>query len=776
MGSPSHTPIGDPCTICRKPACSHRVSHAPWGDTCRKCGLPSSKHRVKHQPDGDPCSCGVPMANHSKRTRSASEIEERRFRSRTKEDSPRYYVGLDGEGQGRRNHKYVLLAASDKTGRHQWYVENLEGLSTIECFEFLLALPHARTKFFGYGFNYDISKIIEDIDNERIYVLMRPEHPKRRRRWEERKKGPKYVRWKGYDINLQASKLTIRKGKQKIVIWDVLKFYQTTFVKALKTWGTGDPERLASMEYMKAHRSEFDKMPHAAVRTYCLDECAYLAEQAEKLTEAHEKAGLHLVSYYGAGSTSSAMLKAMDIESQIVPTPKYMERAVAMAFFGGRFEHSVIGEEYGEPWLNPDTNELEKVLWAFDLSSAYPYQMYFLPCLKHATWDWVTARKDLYGVEHALVEYTLPVSGFRSRTKNVVEMYQPWGPFPFRSDDGSIAFPSSSGGGYVWLQEFLEAEKLYHNVQFKGAWVHRTDCDCHPFKDVAKYYLERLRIDKDGPGIVIKLGLNGGYGKLAQSVGAAPFNCWIWASMITSGCRAQVLQASGCYRDRSNLLLVATDGIAGREWVNLPRPMDTGTDVNVTTLKGEVVRKPLGGWEPKKLDKGLFLARPGIYFPLSFSEDKTIREKEIDKVRGRGVGRKVLFESYQAVIDAWRENPSASNTAVIKNVDRFCGAMSSITYSKGQGYKRANGDPMQGEMSYGQWISRPVTMSFDPMPKRECLLPDGRSLKVRALPVNKTSMPYKRALKDSESIAMMAYQQMMLEQPDGDFAEDYAFE
>ena len=48
--------------------------------------------------------------------------------------------------------------------------------------------------------------------------------------------------------------------------------------------------------------------------------------------------------------------------------------------------------------------------------------------------------------------------------------------------------------------------------------------------------------------------------KLAQSLGKhPPFQCWIWASMITSGTRAQMLDMLALHKDWRNLLAIATD-------------------------------------------------------------------------------------------------------------------------------------------------------------------------------------------------------------------------
>ena len=60
---------------------------------------------------------------------------------------------------------------------------------------------------------------------------------------------------------------------------------------------------------------------------------------------------------------------AIPVSSAITPRPRIGEwkDAIARAFFGGRFENAKVGP-------------VREALWNYDISSAYPYQMTFLPC------------------------------------------------------------------------------------------------------------------------------------------------------------------------------------------------------------------------------------------------------------------------------------------------------------------------------------------------------------------------------------------------------------
>lgn len=729
-----HLPEGDPCIKCHRSANSHRVYHIAKTDPCEKCGLPASKHRVRTKERI--------QAKYERRKGTDVEIARQKRAYEKRKAKGFTFVGIDGEGIGYDKHRYVMMGASSEDGEFQQTIIADEGdeLRTEDCLNFLINLPTWKTKFFSYAFNYDLTKMLQDLDNKSLYFLFRPEL--RARHGEFAKYGPRPVIWNGWALNLQGSKFTVKRGKKKIVIWDIFKFYQGKFVTALKDWKVGNEEIWKRMSAMKDKRSGFADADTEAMTEYMLEECQCMGELARKLVNAHEQAGLKLKTFYGAGSSGAAMLNVMGIRSQIVPVPDAMKHAVASAFFGGRFENSVIGS-------------IRERVFNYDISSAYPYHTTFLPCLIHGSWELTKDRKKLDSCSVALVRYRL--GGIPRNTPLV----KSWGPFPFRDREGSISFPIQSGGGWVWKNEYLAGEKIFSHIQFREAWVYRSSCNCQPFDRIPKYYVHRLLLGKEGPGIVIKLAVNSVYGKLAQSVGNALFNSWIWAGLITSGCRAQILEVLGLHKEPKNLLMVATDGIYTRERLPMPSPRDTGT-AGAVTDKGKLANKPLGGWEEKEVEKGIFVARPGIYFPLNPTE------AELKDVRGRGVGKGVVLENWKRITECW-EQFGVNGTAIIANVSRFCGAKTSIA-KQGNRYSRALAS--DGILpSYGEWVGRRVEMGFNPMPKRERINPDGLTLKLRTFPKDQESVPYTRALVSRETLEMRAATQELLEQPDGDYLE-----
>jgi hypothetical protein len=621
---------------------------------------------------------------------------------------------IDGEGVGRDPHQYRLLAAASESGQSM-YVESTTELDTKECLNFVLNLPR-NAKFFSFSFLYDITLILKDLDNDTLYLLMHEE-------LRAGKRGPKPITWEGYVLNYQRGKFTVGVGNRKVVVWDIWRFFQSSFVKALETWQVCSKEELARIARMKEHRGEFDKQSWQEIVAYCISECVNGAKLARKLDDAHRECGLELKNYYGAGSTAACFLKQFGVTRH--EPDEQMAIPIACAFFGGRFENSVIGPIEGE-------------VWSYDISSAYPYQLPFLPCLEHGRWEYTSSRPALERAEHAIVKYAY--EGARGL---------PWAPFPHRLPEGSICFPESTLGGWVYLQEYLAGERLFPGVYFMGAWVYRRECDCKsPFADIPRYYRERVKLGKESKGIVLKLGMNSCYGKLAQSVGRKPpFQNWIWAGMITSNTRAMILDALALLPDMSHLLMVATDGIYTTSRITFPSPRDTGTSD---------LPKPLGGWEEKLVPNGVFAARPGIYFPLN----PTI--EQMKDVRARGIGKKTLETQWELIQRAYKRGDSQ---VTIPGLVRFCGAKTSLHKST-QGVSRAD--------YYGQWVTRPIVMSFDPLPKRARVLPDGRTLEL--VRRNDASYPYDRirASLSPDTTALRLAELEASEQPDGgDLSEDW---
>jgi len=325
--------------------------------------------------------------------------------------------------------------------------------------------------------------------------------------------------------------------------------------------------------------------------------------------------------------------------------------AAERAYFGGRFEQSTIGRHEG--------------VYGYDITSAYPAAARNLPCLEHGHWKWVSPDSDLDVYAAALVQYHVEDIG-----------PMPWGPLPCRLGDGNIVYARGAFSGWAWRDEYLEAVNYWTGIRMSGAWVLERDCDCRPFGFVDELYKQR-EVDA-GNKRVYKYALNSLYGKLAQRTGNRPFHSVIWAGLITSGCRAQLLRMLGEHSDMNNVLAVATDGLYSTEWHACPD------------------RPKLGDWARDE-HGAMWFIRPGIYWAEA---DETLR--------ARGIGRRKLREQMSVVKEAIYRGESHAQ----------CGTTRLFGSARECVYKVHSTGALKRSRLYGQWFETPARISLTPHPKR----------------------------------------------------------
>lgn len=806
------------------------VEHLFQGDaeTCARCSEPRDRHRaargrVYHVPDGEPCSCGKPKGQHaSQKTLDARKAynaardqsknappKPARVAARTprvpKPRVPRIHkeraiIGIDGEGHdlpdGR--HIYTLLCAVDATGRVVNEAYNPEGLSPGECFRMLASLPEDALKFVFMG-SYDWTKMVEGLHPLDVYKIMRPEVRRRRictackHRWrpldpkellcpecsseKTRSVMPLYPvaadkQGRALNIGLDwfngsftvATSSPPRPGKKerwdrKIKVWDCFKFFQTSFLNAIKLWKIGTPEQHARIGEMKAKRGAFDKEDPADVRRYCLEECELLACMMRKVLAACSEAGIELKSRFdGAGAIASALLKKYEVKECLGPDletfPTGLQHAVMSAYFGGRFENSVVGA-------------VEDPVFNRDIFSAYPYALSGLPCLACGEWTRVIKR-----VLASARKGTLAVVRFKvGKLTPAQREKMAWLPLPFRDARGSICYPSGFEG-WAWLPELEQALKGWPElISVCEAWVYTTTCDHAPFAWIPDTYRKRMQWGKDGPGIVLKLGLNACAGKTMQQAGdKPPWKSWVLGGMITATTRAQALEAIIAAKDRWSVLAIATDGVFATEKIELPPSRDTGTFD---------LEKPLGQWGCELHEHGVFFVKPGLYFDNE------------NLMRARGIGRSELARINTDIRVAFRTWDRRGDCLVTANSRRFYGARSSVqVYSECRhcvqvlagvglcptcGKARAVRASLQmlhrdGKRTLipalGRWAERPIEIEFQSLPKRERISLGGSFGRMRVRDVGgAVSLPY-LGVTTPEGLAAREATAEGLEQPD----------
>lgn len=672
------------------------------------------------------------------------QAKKDRADERMQDMAARRAIAIDGEGvtlpeSGEHVYRYMAACRSDGKVLGELYDE--AGILTLDALDFLAGLPKVDEDgvpylgIFGYGLGYDITKFLEGLSSRNLYNLFHADQA------EGRVKTGKYrLSMLGKCLDVVDRKAP--KGEKKTLVWDLLKGFQSTFVKALKAWEVGSKRQHDRIEEMKKKRGQFVRESYESVTGYCKEECALLAELVEKYVRAHAEAGIDLrAKYHGAGSTSDAFLTLMnalgkrctrEVEDDDLDAFGATKSAFSRAFFGGRAEISRLGIVKGP-------------VSTADIASAYPHALFDLPCVWHGKWKRVEGRgvgraiqtaslacvhhrmtldRDHYGQDSRRIrKRPLRERGGRKKKKEWKDLAEidklpgeraavmgiygdvaelPWGPLPYRTEAGSIVFPAAHPGGWAWTPEYQMAKKHFDGVGATEAWVLRSECQCdRPYRDIGMYYLRRLEWG-GSKGKVLKLGMNGCYGKFAQVIGRNPkYSCRVVAGQITATTRSRMVEGIVTCPDPWSVIYAATDGLIATSELDPPDPPPNET-FEGATAKGKAW---LGSWEVEHHGESLFIVQPGFYFSL---EPK-------GKARTRGTPLEVIDEYRAQIIEQWKNDPTTKPRGLPKQ-DVFHGAKSSIRppTSKDTKYRR--------KPSYGTWSKEDRKINYVVNPKRSDLL------------------------------------------------------
>lgn len=623
------------------------------------------------------------------------------------------FCGVDGEGgnletaqqplwEHSTTHEYLLLRAGE------FVLDTGKPLGWEECFSFLADLPHNRV-FVSYFFDYDVTMMIRSLTPERLRRLLR----RSLRTVAENGKNAQTLPVDVGDFQidyLPKKEFRVRRhGGQWTVVHDTGTFFQTAFVKVLNRWDIGTPEERESIARGKEQRANFGSLTEET-RVYNALECRLLEELMGKFRDVCRQLGYLPTRWQGPGNLAVAMFRKHSVPPNRALGP-VMENGALLnfarsAYYGGRFEIGAVGP-------------IRSAVDQWDINSAYPDALVSLPCLVHGTWEYT---EQPFGLR----DHDWYCADIDFRAKMSAHFYA----FPWRSPKGSIAFPGS-GRGWYWSPEIREGSRL-HSIKVHGAWIYHRECECVPFSWIPGVYNARQRLGKDGKGLVLKLGLNSLYGKIAQSVGKPAYANPIWSGMITSLTRAKLLQGMRVWGDGGRrVYMLATDGIF----------CEHGALDHLTPSK------ELGGWDLTTHENGIFIIQPGLYF----AEEGSPKTRGVPQSAIKT--RRDLFEAeFQKVREA-RDGRAGKVPIPLTN---FIGARYAL-----------HADRLA---QAGQWVTEDHTVSFDWTTKR--VAPESLSNPflidpyLKVLP--KRTTPYTRTLGAEMSLLVEAEHDRMLaeEQPD----------
>ena len=611
-------------------------------------GTPNPKHYARKTP-------GYSKERRAEYDRNR-EVPRNGKRSYRCETAP--FISLDGEG-GEYNGKHVYQLLMSDSGAS---IYKEAGLSTIECFDFLLREYEKRPKgiFTIFGGSYDANMFLADLPPETLQRIVEADG--------------KYYVWIGdYGIRYMARKyfalrhILMRDSNRGLVIWDVQDFFQSSFIQAVKAWlPDWAKEKLELIVKGKSLRSTFTGSEIDFIKSYCAAELEALTEIMTRFRATLSNMGIKLSRWDGAGAVAMGMYKINSVKDYYDELPPAVETAAQHAYFGGRIEIGKVGQHIG-------------TIHHYDINSAYPAIQRNLPALAGGLWlrikpggddirfSYIDAGGNRFVVYKSggarPVEEKLnddyharilrgraqPLSVYLVRWSNLTNTR--FCPFPYRSEaQRKVLFPEA-GLNWVWLPELEAALKVKYDkaehwqIEILDGHEFYPAIDHKPFGWIDPYYNERQKIVKEskrtgipnGREKVIKLGLNSLYGKTAQRVGydattgrKPPYHNLAYAGYITAATRAALWSAAMQADDK--IICLATDGIYSQVPLTLDCPEE----------------KQLGKWEYQTHD-GMALIQAGFYFIFDGDKIKSF-SRGFDKMREEPEMRETLAK----ILHAWK--------------------------------------------------------------------------------------------------------------------------
>lgn len=496
------------------------------------------------------------------------------------------FIGVDGEGMGKgADHRYVLLGCGSES--REW-PEGVQDFSEVCDFLYRCFQRHQDSVFAGFFLGYDFNMWFRLLPRERAWMLLSNEGIRKRARKSElgTRLGPFPVEYRGWEFDVLAMKrfkLRPKGNNPWMYICDAGPFFQTSFLTAIDPSKWREP--IVTQDEYEMIKQGKERRDSAVLdddmRMYNRLENEVFARLMSSLQIGLSHASIRLKKqqWFGPGQAAQAWMRLGNKLQRTTDAireckPEVIETAIA-TYYGGWFEIPVHGHIPGS-------------VYEYDINSAYPAIASELPCLC-GKWRHGTSAR--------------PPRPSNLRMARIIASGKDrfLGGLPYRREDGRVLRPRYTEGWY-WQHEIYAAARagLVGEVTYLE-WYDYEPCNHEPpMKQLKGLYESRLRIGKDTPeGKAFKLVYNSVYGKFAQSEGEPVFANPFYASLITAGCRVQILDAIAAHPERSKaVVMVATDGV----YFTKPNPV----------LENKCSDR-LGEWSRSE-HQNLTVFKPGVYW------------------------------------------------------------------------------------------------------------------------------------------------------------------
>lgn len=432
----------------------------------------------------------------------------RTVRDDTRRNRP--FIAWDGEGYTDDNgeHHYSLFGSS--TGLRV----SGDDISWKECLPLLFEAPKAAYHVIFAG-TYDVTMMFRNLFGARKLLSGQPCRINKQYR---------ATFYKGKKLQI-----TDTYKKETRILYDVFSFFNKSFVKACKEY-LGDLPILEDVQRMKENRGKFtrqDILEGTDVSIYMGQELELLVMLCDDLRAKLAAVDIHPSFWHGPGAIASTILRQHKVKKAKGDYSDEFRTYAEAAYYGGRFEQFQRGAYEGK-------------VYQYDIRSAYPNAMRYLPSLAHVNWKHemdTPSNVDIYGLYH--VNYA---GKYRA---SIV------GPLPHRTPTRRIVYSNQFAIGWYWGVEIPQS--LHTDID--EYWQPEFPLNAtNPLLFIPEMYDKRAQLKREGKAeqLALKLAMNSGYGKLAQSKGAhvkdgilvrPGFHEIVWAGWITAKTRQMIREA-----------------------------------------------------------------------------------------------------------------------------------------------------------------------------------------------------------------------------------------
>jgi len=476
------------------------------------------------------------------------------------------------------DNKLCAIATSNGYG-----VADIKGLSTAEALAFLWSLSYLKQEtkykpaYVCFDASVDFELLVRNLtkhQKDSLFGILRKLEEKARNTPLYNPppiNGREITEALGYRISMLLGKVfRLARGKRSaLAVYDLESFFGVGDLRETVREFLGQEIPLIA----KNNNPLWEKAIESAVLDRCFIEADYVQKLAEKVESTVDLLDLKVRQWYGPSAIAARCLTKWGARGQAKRlheknSASELLKAIDCAYIGGRVEAVKLGTI--------------RDVRTYDLNSAYAYAVtllskFYKPLrFTRRYQDNATAPFSCW-----LVDYDLPQS---------VSL----GILPTRSSSGSISF-RGRGRGYFWQPEVDYLRQRYPDC-FGVKWGYVGPYDQVRFApDVESLYNYRMQLRDAGDKgeKIIKLALANLYGKFAQNVGSAHFQCRAWAGWITSLIRRLLLEAVTGIED--HVISFNQDAIHV-QGVTAQVPIGNG----------------LGEWKTERYAQGFYTA-PGLY-------------------------------------------------------------------------------------------------------------------------------------------------------------------